>query len=95
MKIVLAIVVLFLIGIGGCKVSSRNLAETKLNAPQFLAAQGFTVVGYQGYEYGLFSGGRAWYTMSKNNITYQAMVMNWYGELHLYYLKAIDAIKPE
>ncbi len=92
--IVAALLVAALLIGGGCRVGRRNVEKTKELAPSFLAGHGFKVVAYQGYQYGPFSGGTVWYTLEKGNITYECAVKPWFGELHLYSLKAIDAIKP-
>jgi len=74
----------------------RRVPEIKLNAERIFKDNGFQVVGYQGYSYGLIStpGGCVWYTLKKGEITYKACLSRWGDEYHIYNLKAIDAIKP-
>ena len=74
----------------------RRVPEIKLNAERVFKENGFAVVGYQGYNLGLFStpGGCVWYTLKKADITYAACLSRWGDEYHIYSLKAIDAIKP-
>ena len=95
MRILLVVGVILFSLVGGClKFGDRNVPRLKVEAPAFLESHGFKVVAYQGYQYGPICGGKAWYTLEKGGITYEAMVMPWGGELHLYGLEAIDAIKP-
>ena len=74
----------------------RRVEEIKLNADHVFKDNGFQIIGYQGYQYGLWQtpGGCVWYTLSKTNITYEACLSRWGNEYHIYNLKAIDAIKP-
>jgi hypothetical protein len=73
-----------------------RVPDIKQHAAQVLSANGFEVIGYQGYTYGLSSefGGCVWYTMKKGNVTYEGCVTKWGNEYHIYSLKALDAIKP-
>lgn len=88
-----------LVGLGSAPLllwGDRRVPEIKLNAERVFKENGFSVVGYQGYNLALFStpGGCVWYTLKKANITYEACLSRWGDEYHIYSLKAIDAIKP-
>ena len=96
--------VLILVGQVGCNVAcytlgDRNVEWVKAHAPAAANQLGFEIVGYEGYQYGMIFGGGVWYTMRRkgngikgNGITYQAMFARWGDEVHIYNLKAIDAI---
>ena len=75
----------------GC---SRNVDEVKLHASDIFKSNGFEIVGYQGYQLSPIFGGRVWYTLKKGDISYQAALIQWFDEYHIYDLAAIDAIKP-
>ena len=79
------------VGFGGC---SRNVDNVKANAKCVFLDNGFTVVGYHGYQLSPITGGYVWYTLKKKNITYEAAITKWFDEYHIYNLSAIDAIKP-
>jgi hypothetical protein len=74
----------------------RRVPDIKHNAERVFNANGFDVVGYQGYQLGIFAtpGGCVWYTLKKGDITYEACLSRWGDEYHIYSLKALDAIKP-
>lgn len=81
---------------GGC---SRNVEQVKLHAPQTFEQAGFRIIGYEGYQImSPIAGGSVWYTLKRINgdstITYSASVEYWFGEYHIYSLRAIDAIQP-
>jgi len=96
---VIMIVILLIIIVTG---SSGNLDYVKDRAEETLNEHGFDVVGYEGYKWGFggynnYGGARVWYTIKKqsdNGITYNAALQRWGDEIHLYNLKAVDAIKP-
>lgn len=79
-----------------------NLDYVKEHAEETLKANGFEVVGYQGYELGgvipftSYGGAYVWYTIQKpdNLITYEVALRRWGDEVHIYALKAKDAIAP-
>jgi hypothetical protein len=75
----------------GC---ARNVKDVKKHAEKTFNANGFEVIGYQGYELHPIFGGLVWYTLKKGEITYQAAIIKWNKEYHIYNLEAIDAIKP-
>ena len=95
--LVLVIAISIFTGLGGC---SRNVDEIKLNAERIFAENNFNVIGYQGYLLSAVYGGTVWYTLKKqgyvviSGITYQAALIKWFDEYHIYNLEAIDAIRP-
>ena len=84
--------------LGGC--SPANLDDVKQNAEETFSDNGFEIVGYHGYQWGIHlwpghGGAMAWYMIEKDNgITYEAALKKWGDEYHLYSLRAIDAISP-
>lgn len=76
---------------GGC---SRNVEWVKSRAPEAAKQNGFEIVGYRGYQWGAFFGGMVWYTMKQDGITYEAGFAKWGNEVHIYNLKALNAISP-
>lgn len=96
------IVVLLLIGVllSGCW---QNIDNVKQHATDVWKSNGFTVVGYQGYNAGTaiplspYGGAFVWYTLKKspdNGLTYEGAIQRWGNEYHIYSLKAKDAIQP-
>lgn len=90
-KIILAIAVVVAAGISGC--SSHKVADIKAHATETFEKSGFKVVGYEGYQAGSFEtyGGKVWYIIERNGVTYHAYLSEWNGEYHIYNLKALDA----
>ena len=84
--------------LAGC--SGANLDDVKKNSEKTFAGNGFEVVGYHGYQWGVHlwpghGGAVVWYAIKKGNgITYEAALQKWGDEYHLYNLRAIDAIAP-
>lgn len=77
----------------GC---ARNVPWVKEHARPAAEQLGYDIIGYEGYEWSLFVGGMVWYTMSRhpdNGVIYHAGFVKWGDEVHIYNLKAIDAIK--
>lgn len=81
--------VLSLLLLSGC--SNYNVDTVKLHARETFEANGFTVVGYQGYQYTLL-GGCVWYTLKQDTILYKGCITAWDDELHIYNLKALNAV---
>lgn len=84
----------------GC--SSGNLDDTKAHAEETWKQLGFTVVGYEGYQWGFwgfnsYGGAHVWYTLTRDNtggkVTYTGALQKWGAEYHNTYLRAIDAVK--
>jgi hypothetical protein len=67
----------------------------KEHAPEAAKQLGYEIIGYEGYTWSAFYGGMVWYTLRQTNgITYEGAFTRWGEEVHVYDLKAIDAIKP-
>ncbi len=83
----------------GC--SAKHVPEIKANAEKTLAAAGYEIIGYEGFQYGGPGGnwgGKVWYIVRRqgdNRVTYDACLSKWGDEYHIYALKALDAIKPQ
>lgn len=80
------------------KVGYRNVETIKLASTNVWNNAGYKVVGYEGYQWDIFLGGKVWYLLRKvddNNITYNGFLSKWGKEYHIYNLKAIDAISPK
>lgn len=84
-------------------IGSENKEWLQDKAAAKWQAQGFQVIDYQGYHWGLVMhgttyGGASVYHMLKkipdNGITYGGHVRRWGDEIHVYGLEAIDAVKP-
>ena len=86
--------------LGACSYS--NLEYVKERSDETWEKAGFSVVGYEGFQLGFtwihpeYGGAHVWYTVSrdKNGIVYHGFLQRWGNEIHIYNLKAIDAIKP-
>lgn len=92
--------------VGSCSFwawpTSNNLAYVKANAAEKWTQAGFSISGYDGYNFGSgvgpYGGAYVWYYLKKipdNGITYGGAVQRWGDEIHTYNLSAIDAIKPQ
>lgn len=76
----------------GC---ARNKSWVMEKAPDAAKQNGFEIIGYQGYTWNALHGGFFWYTLRHpSGITYEAAFAKWGDEVHIYNLKALDAIKP-
>jgi hypothetical protein len=84
---------LVILALGGC--SKANVGDIKKHSAETWAANGFEVVGYEGYEYtGLGRwGGCVWYVVKRGTTTYDGCISKWEDEYHVYNLKALDALK--
>lgn len=91
------VLLIALLVFGLFKAGYRNVGMVKQHAETTFEQVGYEVVGYQGYEWSPLGGGMVWYVLHKkpdNGVVYQAAVEKWGDEFHIYYLKAIDALKP-
>lgn len=85
-----------------CNIScSRNVEKVQKHAASVFEENGFKIIGYHGYGLpflSIFSGGVCWYTIEKigdeHHITYESAIIHWFGEYHMYSLRAIDALSP-
>jgi len=98
MKSIFAICVLC--GLSGC--SYGNLDYVKERASEKWAKQGFEVVDFEGYQWGLggigpYGGAKVHHRLKKipdNGITYSGHLVRWGDNLDVYGPTAVDAIKP-
>jgi hypothetical protein len=84
-----------IIGLGFVSCSARYVPDIKEHAPIVLSKNGFTIIGYQGYQWGAFGqyGGCVWYTLQRDKTIYQGCVSKWGKEYHIYNLSALNAVK--
>ena len=101
-KIIAAVVLsiaglIFVVSLPWLVFGGTRVADIKQAAPQVWGANGFQVVGYQGYELTLFArpGGCVWYTVSKKDTLYQGCISRWGDEYHIYSLRALNALKGD
>jgi len=83
-------------GVHGC---TRNVDWVKERADSTATVNGFEIVGYEGYIWDIFYGGRVWYLLKRVpdvGIVYHAGFCRRPStdEIHIVRLKAVDAIKP-
>jgi hypothetical protein len=79
--------------LGGC--NTRKVNYIKSQAQERWEKAGFEIVGYEGYETGnIFTtpGGRVWYIVKRNGVTYDGFLSAWGDEIHIYNLRALDAL---
>lgn len=84
--------------VAGC--SPANLEEAKEKACARWAEVGYTCIGYEGYQWGGWYGGkyggaRVWHSLKRADnptVIYTGCVQFWGNELHVYGPTAIDAI---
>jgi hypothetical protein len=98
MKRIITIIILAAVtSFGLFKLGFRNVEITKQISPRTWKDAGFEVVGYEGYQWDLVSGGNVWHIIKRKDrprIIYHGFVAKWRDEYHIYNLKAIDAIGP-
>lgn len=91
----ISIVAFFLMAYYGtvflCDLSISDVPDIKEHAQTVWQSNGFEVVGYQGYEATQY-GGCVWYTITRNNVTYDGCIQKRRDEYHIYNIKALDAI---
>lgn len=86
----------------GPRLSTHNVEYVKEHAAATFDQSGFEIIGYQGYQMGgiigkTYGGANVWYNLKRkpdNGIVYEAALQRWGDEIHIYNLKALDAIKP-
>ena len=99
MKFLILVLLLTLL-LTGC--SSGNLDYVKEHAPETWATVEYEIVGYEGFQWGFwgfnsYGGAHVWYRLEQipdNGITYMGCLQRWGDEIHIYELRAIDAIRP-
>lgn len=85
--------------LSGCGYA--NLDNIKQEAPVVWEQAGFRIIGYEGFQWSFWLGGRyggahVWYTVRRepdNGIIYHGFIQRWGSEYHLYNIGAIDAIR--
>lgn len=88
----------------GPRIGASNLDYVKERAADTWRSNGFEVHGYQGYTMWItlgtkqqYGGAHVWYTLRRipdNGVTYQGFLERWGDEVHVYNIKALDAIQP-
>jgi len=84
----------------GC--SYANLDDVKAHAPAVWKQAGFTIIGYEGFQWGWlgvgpYGGANVWYTLKREEapgVIYGGYLYRWGDEYHIYAVRAYDAIKP-
>lgn len=77
------LVMVMLVAFVGC---TRNIPEIKSVADAYFKNMGWEVLGYEGYQWGLW-GGKAWYLVRDPSIPdarYSVFLIKRGGEIHLY-----------
>ena len=86
-------------------ISPRNLEYVKQHAESRWSEMGFEIIGYDGFNWDFcylkkYGGARVWHVLKKKfntgdpYITYNGCLQRWGDEIHMYHLRAIDAIRP-
>jgi len=81
LMIISMVLLLFLLG------CSRNVEYVKQHAAARWGELGYTVVGYEGYQWSPFAGGDVWYVLKRVDspgIIYTGYLVKWGDELHVY-----------
>lgn len=74
----------------------RDVESTKKEAPEFLKERGYRIISYDGYESDVFSGGTVWYVVKdSSDYVYSLAIQEWWGELHVYNQKCLNAVSNE
>ena len=84
------VILLFVLALGGC---TMNLEDVKDNAPTELAAMGYNVVAYEGYQFGVL-GAKVWYIVEQHNspVRYNLYMQKWGDEYHLYNIHPLGGL---
>ena len=83
-----------------CSFSKNNLNYIKDHAEKRWKSYGCEIIGYGGYERGFsyintYGGAKVWYRLRNikdNGVTYIGYLQRWGDEIHIYNVKALDAI---
>ena len=84
-------------------ISPRNLEYVRQKSTERWMQLEFDVVGYDGFQWGLcfakkYGGAKVWYVLRKkhsnDDIIYVGYLQRWGNEIHVYNLRAIDAVGP-
>lgn len=91
----------FSVPVNALVFGASNVGYVRERAESVWQTNGFEVVGYQGYERSMcwfdYGCGNVWYTLERRGgegIVYEGALQRWGDEIHLYSIRAIDAIKP-
>jgi len=81
--IVLGILITVVIVLSGCLV---DVDELKVNGPKYFSSMGYDVLGYEGYQRGVF-GGKVWFFVRdrETGFKYSHYLIKRGGEYHWYY----------
>ena len=93
---IIAVLISLIILLYGCSAGNKDYVKER--AEGIWKQQGFTVVGYEGYQWGFwgfnsYGGAHVWYRINKipyNGITYEGTLQRWGNEIHVYNLKAVE-----
>jgi len=98
MKQLICIIIIILC-LTGCGYG--NLDYIKDRADERWSSMGFEIVGYDGFQWGMglgtYGGARVWYVLKKspdNGVLYSGYLSRWGEEIHMYNLRALDALNP-
>ena len=98
---IIVLAVILTLGVTIIEIGSyANIEETKENACQTWSKAGYTCIGYEGFQWGRWFGGKyggakVWHTLHRKEnptVIYTGFVQRWGEEYHLYGPKAVDAI---
>ena len=86
-----------------CIGTPGNLDFVKAHAAETWEANGFTIRGYEGYNwsfggYNEYGGARVRYQLRKtpdNGVTYTGSLQRWGNEIHVVRVRAQDAVSPK
>ena len=86
--------------LAGC--SSANLDDVKTHADATWAQAGYTIIGYEGYQWGFwglngYGGAYVWHTLRRPaspHVIYSGYIQRWGTEYHIYGPRAVDAVMP-
>jgi hypothetical protein len=99
---IILIIIISLISSYVCTYNASNLDYIKKHAAIRWKEVGFKIIGYYGYQWGFsigpYGGAKVWYILRKipdNGITYSGYLQRWGDEIHVYRIRAYDAIKPQ
>ena len=90
MKNFIVICALFVLAGYSAIGTSGDVNEIKARSPDEIAARGWDILRYEGYQFGSWGnhGGKVWYHVKDNghkNTYYRVFVTLWGGELHFKY----------
>lgn len=72
-----------------CSCSSANKEDVKAHAPEVWKEQGFTIVAYEGFQYGKFGlfgygGAHVWHRLERKGFLYSGHIQKWGDEYQIY-----------